>query len=476
MPRTWRAVLARMGTPTGDGRILDPAGAASRDLPLPLSWQQMSGDGHGGSQIVARIESLSFDNGMVTATGTMLDSAPWEVFEQIEAGVIGPSVDLDDLEYVMDDQERLVLTKWRVAGATLVSIPAFAEVSITLDPEPVQPLDTDAGIAERDAAAGRLPRPMTPEEGAMIGESFFNGQSLAAFGLAKTLHTFERSPHSGAGNCSCGMAEQSAVHPHAYVAADTSRGQEPGCLCAKQEDDPIHDPGLTASLEVQRAPTSLPPLDWFMKPDLDRLTPLTVSDTGRVFGHIAGWESCHVGLPGCVTPPSSYSNYSYFLQSSQPLADGTEIPVGTLVAGPRHADAQLAFHAATQHYDDPSAAVARVTAGEDEFGIWVAGWLLPTATETARQTFMTSPVSGDWRRVGGNLELIAVCSVNSAGFPIPKARVAFSNGAQRTLIGTFGVQPVTGTYDRPETHAFGNKYVFEAMARARWAWSQTKGR
>lgn len=414
MPRTWRAVLARMGTPTGDGRILDPAGAASRDLPLPLSWQQMSGDGHGGSQIVARIESLSFDNGMVTAAGTMLDSAPYEVYEQIEAGVIGPSVDLDDLEYVMDESnDLLVLTKWRVAGATLVSIPAFAEVSITLDPEPVQPLDTDAGIAERDAAAGRLPRPMTPEEGAMIGESFFNGQSLAAF---------------------------------------------------------------AASAEVQERPTSLPPLDWFMKPDLERLTPLTVSDTGRVFGHIAGWGSCHVGLPGCVTPPPSYSNYSYFLQSSQPLADGTEIPVGTLVAGPRHADAQLAFHAATQHYDDPSAAVARVTAGEDEFGIWVAGWVLPTATEQARATFLSSPVSGDWRRVGGNLELIAVCSVNSAGFPIPNARVAFSNGAQRTLIGTFGVQPVSGAYDRPETHVVGNKQVFEAMARARWAWSQTKGR
>lgn len=399
MPRTWRAVLARMGTPTGDGRILDPAGAASRDLPLPLSWQQMSGDGHGGSQIVARIESLQFANGMVTATGTMLDSAPWEVFEQIDAGVIGPSVDLDDIEYVMSDDELVVLTKWRVAGATLVSIPAFAEVSITLDPEPVEPLSDSGELNDAVHGDETTDRPQ-----------YWNSDRLAE------LASF--------------------------------------------------------GLEVQERPTSLPPLDWFMKPDLDRLTPLTVSDTGRVFGHIAGWESCHVGLPGCVTPPSSYSNYSYFLQSSQTLTDGTTIPVGTLVAGPRHADAQLAFHAATQHYDDPSAAVARVTAGEDEFGIWVAGWVLPTAAPQARETFMSSPVSGDWRRVGGNLELIAVCSVNSAGFPIPKARVAFSNGHQRTLIGTFGVQPVSG--DLPEV---GKKDITDAdTARARWAWSQTKGR
>lgn len=350
MPRSWSAVLARIGVPTGDGRILAPGGGTARSLPLPLSFQDRSGEGHGGSTVVGRIESVQFADGMVTATGSMLDSAEYgDVVEQLEAGVIGPSVDLDDIEYVMDENELLVLTKWRVAGATLVAIPAFADVSLTLDPLPAEPV-MDAVQAESEVAF----------------DSFF--ASAAA---------------------------------------------------------PV-----------------LPPLDWFRKPDVDRLTPLTVSDTGRVFGHIGGWDTCHVGLPGCVTPPASMSNYAYFLQSSQLTAEGTELPVGTLVAGPRHADAQLAFHAATQHYDDPEAAVARVMAGEDEFGIWVAGWMLPGASEEARATFLSSPVSGDWRRVGGNLELIAVCSVNSAGFPVPRARVAFSSGHQRTLIGSFGVTPV----------------------------------
>lgn len=353
MPRSWSAVLARIGVPTGDGRILAPGGGTARSLPLPLSFQDRSGEGHGGSTVVGRIESVQFADGMVTATGSMLDSAEYgDVVEQLEAGVIGPSVDLDDIEYVMDENELLVLTKWRVAGATLVAIPAFADVSLTLDPLPAEPV-MDAVQAESEVAF----------------DSFFASAA----------------------------------------------------------------PSVTSVL---------PPLDWFRKPDVDRLTPLTVSDTGRVFGHIGGWDTCHVGLPGCVTPPASMSNYAYFLQSSQLTAEGTELPVGTLVAGPRHADAQLAFHAATQHYDDPEAAVARVMAGEDEFGIWVAGWMLPGASEEARATFLSSPVSGDWRRVGGNLELIAVCSVNSAGFPVPRARVAFSSGHQRTLIGSFGVTPV----------------------------------
>lgn len=384
MARTWNAVLARLGVPTGDGRIIDPAGGSSRSLPLPISYQPVSSDGHDGSIVVARMETLRIADGMVTATGTLLDSAPWEMIEQLEAEVIGPSVDLDDIEYVMDAEERLVLTKWRVAGATLVAIPAFADVSFTLDPLPAEPMEETVKAEDMDWM---------------------------------------------------------------YASATATQ--------------------------------VLPPSDWFKRPDLDRLTPITVSDTGRVFGHIAGWETCHVGLPGCVTPPSSMSDYSYFHVADQATQDGLTLPVGTLVAGPRHADAQLAFQAAQAHYDDPDAAVAKVRAGEDEFGIWVAGWIKPDAKDAARETFMSSPVSGDWRRIGGSLELIAVCSVNAPGFPVPKSRVHFANGAQRALIGTFGSQPVTGP--EPEVPTYPTKLhvvPLEAVgqtARAKWAWATKKG-
>ena len=375
MTRTWSAVLARLGVPTGDGRILSPAGGSSRDLPLPLMWQELSDDGHGGSRVVARMETLRIGDGMVTATGTMLDSAPYAVIEQLEAGLLGPSVDLDDIEYTMGDQERLVITKWRISGATLVAIPAFADVSLTLDPEAAMPMEGEEAVPSDWLYASAHPEP-------------------------------------------------------------------------------------------------LPPLDWFRPPDLDRLTPLTVSDTGRVFGHIAGWGSCHIGLPGCVTPPLSASGYTYFHVAEQATAEGPVLPVGTLVAGPRHADAQLAFQAAQQHYDDPSAAVARVVAGEDGHGIWVAGWMLPGASVEATEVFRTSPVSGDWRRIGGSLEMIAVCSVNAPGFPVPRARVAFSNGHQRALIGSFGVLPQTEAQYRC-TSVIDAVTEASEQARARWAWVQT---
>ncbi len=136
MPRTWSAVLARTGVRTGDGRILNEGGGSSRDLPRPIMWQERTSEGHSGSVIVARMETLRIGDGMVTATGTMLDDVPYKVIEELEAGVIGPSVDLDDIEYVMDENENIVLTQWRVAGATLVAVPAFADVSFTLDPLP----------------------------------------------------------------------------------------------------------------------------------------------------------------------------------------------------------------------------------------------------------------------------------------------------------------------------------------------------
>lgn len=385
MPRTWHGVLARLGVRTGDGRILSETGGGSRDLPLALMYQRMTSEGHAGSELIGRIESVRIADGMVYATGSLLDSVSYDVIEALESGAVGPSVDLDDIEYVMDENENIVLTQWRLAGTTVVSVPAFADVHLTLDPEPVPAVYESAGYADWDAY----------------------GASLAAFALAQ---------------------------------------------------------------REERATPVLPPAEWFARPDVDGLTPLTVTDTGRVFGHIAPWNECHVGLPGCVTAPASMTDYAHFHTGSQPVQGGQSVPVGTLVTGPRHADPQVAFRAAQQHYDDLDAAVARVVAGEDEFGIWVAGWMLPDANPARVEQFLASPVSGDWRRVGGSLELIAVCSVNAPGFPVPRARVSFANGAQRSLVGSFGVTARRG--EIPASCPSGLDRSMINAARARWAASE----
>lgn len=379
MGRRFTGVMGRLGTPTGDRRIISPGGLTSRDLPLPMAWQRESSDGHSGSVVVGRIEEITFHQDMVTYAGHMLDvSGAWDAEELIEAGVIGPSMDLDDMTYVVDEDDRIVITSARIAGATLVSIPAFAEVSITLDPLPAPEVE---------------------------------------------------------------RVESAEDVEWMYASA------APG--------------------DVSRE--TLPPLEWFVRPSFDGPTPLTVTEEGRVFGHIAPWGQCHVGLPGCTTPPHSLTDYAHFLRKPQMTRDGTVVPVGVITVGGGHADAKLGLIPATGHYDNPDWATAKVFAGEDEYGIWVAGWILPGADPVKVEQLRTLDVSGDWRQAGGNLELMGIACVVEPGFPVlRKVHFSLEQGGQQTLIGQFKV--TAATVEQGDV----SRETSQDDARARWAWANRK--
>jgi hypothetical protein len=49
---------------------------------------------------------------------------------------------------------------------------------------------------------------------------------------------------------------------------------------------------------------------------------------------------------------------------------------------------------------------------------------VPEADDAAVRVMRATPLSGDWRRIGGNLEMVAALHVNTAGFPIPRAFTA----------------------------------------------------
>src|SRR5699024_2335066 len=51
-----------------------------------------------------------------------------------------------------------------------------------------------------------------------------------------------------------------------------------------------------------------PPRDWFSDPQLTEPAPIVVQADGRVFGHLATWDSCHIAHPDfCTSPPTSQS-------------------------------------------------------------------------------------------------------------------------------------------------------------------------
>ncbi|SHL52880.1 hypothetical protein SAMN05443637_1354 [Pseudonocardia thermophila] len=192
-------------------------------------------------------------------------------------------------------------------------------------------------------------------------------------------------------------------------------------------------PGSGDLDSVVAAAAPRPPAWWFTDPKLDGPTPLQVTEDGRVYGHLATWGQCHVSFPNqCVTPPRSSSGYAYFRVGAVLCDDGTEVAVGHITLDTGHAAPELGRHAAAAHYDNTGTVVADVAAGEDEYGIWVAGALRPHVDELTRAKLRASALSGDWRRVGDGLELVAALAVNTPGFPIPRARVAA--GAPLSLV------------------------------------------
>lgn len=161
---------------------------------------------------------------------------------------------------------------------------------------------------------------------------------------------------------------------------------------------------------------------YFADPQLDQLTPLTVDADGRVYGHLAGWNVCHFGIGTsgrCQMAPHSMTGYAYF-HVSEIDTDQGRLPVGRLTIGGGHAGPSAGVRAALAHYDDVGSSWAYVRAYEDEFGIAVAGQVHPSATAEQVREGSGTPLSGDWRKVGSNLELVAALGVVSGGFPIPR--------------------------------------------------------
>ena len=178
----------------------------------------------------------------------------------------------------------------------------------------------------------------------------------------------------------------------------------------------------------------------FANPGLTAVTPMTITEDGRIFGHLAAWDTCHVGIKDvCVTAPPSASQYAYFA-TGQVLTDDGPIPVGQITMDTGHADLSLDAFAAASHYDNTGTAVADVAVGDDEHGIWFAGMLRKNVDpDTVRRAMAAGQVSGDWRGIRGNMELVAALVVNTPGFPIP--RFAYRHGVQTALVAPMSPVP-----------------------------------
>lgn len=181
---------------------------------------------------------------------------------------------------------------------------------------------------------------------------------------------------------------------------------------------------------------AMAPSSWFDDPKLTGPTPLHVDlDTGRVYGHLATWGVCHIGIPGvCTTAPHSSTNYAHFRTGAIRTEEGSEVSVGQITLATGHAPIKASAQAAAAHYDNTGSVVADIAAGEDSYGIWVAGSLRSGVDLDTASILKAASLSGDWRTIGGKLELVGALAVNVPGFPIPRTSLAASADRQESLI------------------------------------------
>lgn len=260
------------------------------------------------------------------------------------------------------------------------------------------------------------------------------------------------------------LAEEAADAPPQIMAAIKVLASFFGSKDKKDEEKPMKDdeesygyppPGKAASvtpIKKRNLMAAAFPVkaeaEWFENPNLTAATPLTVSDDGRIFGHIATWGTCHVGITNdCVMPPRSSGEYQFF-RTGEITASGQKIAVGQITIDTGHADINASAKTAAAHYDNTGTAAADVVAGEDQFGIWVAGAIRAGATHEQVHALRAAAPSGDWRVIGGRHELVGILAVNVPGFPVPRNLAASAYGYDAdgkviTIIatGNQGLQP-----------------------------------
>ena len=124
--------LALMDVQTGDGRLLDSAGRGTRDLPLTIYAQFVNDLGHGSAVIVGALHEVTFEDGVASGSGWLLDDANGrQLVTYLKTGSLtGNSVDLAEVkaQYEFDESSEEIsirFTEWKLAATTFVGKPAF---------------------------------------------------------------------------------------------------------------------------------------------------------------------------------------------------------------------------------------------------------------------------------------------------------------------------------------------------------------
>lgn len=437
------AYVVPEGLRTSDRRSIDTGALSWRNPPLPLMFIDRYTYGHDEAVFVGNL--TNFRKEEVDGVMWVLADVEWDDFEEnenaaeafrlVDSGKMsGISADITDVVadlvvhevdeegWPLDWEE--VIRSGVVAAATIVPIPAFAAAHISRrSGEEEAAAETEDALAASGVDIVKLVR-----------RTYLTaaGHQVTEYADDTIIVMFE--PDEDA------APEAEAVEEAAIEDAAAKIEEELADLFDTDVDRIVE--AITAAMVEMPEPY---PSEWFADPGFEGPTAKTVTSDGRVFGHMALWNSCHTAYSdACVTAPKPGPNgFAAFLLGNIDTEDG-EIPVGTLTMNTGHAGMGHSPKDTVAHYDNTGTAAAFVNVGADDHGIWFAGVLAPNLTAEQVRTFKAAKLSGDWRVLedGGQLELVACLAVNTPGFPVPQARVASAHQTALVAAGAPKLEPV----------------------------------
>lgn len=361
----WEGVLTVEGIESGDGRMLGQGALTWRTLPVPLMLQETNLPGHEGSVPCGSIQEI----------------------ERVGQNIVGRGVFHDGEN---GEKARAYIEQGTMRG---VSVDIDRAVVLFADPETGEEITVD------DYLYGGVPAVELLVEGRVMGATIcaFPAFQEANINVVASEDVDDALVAAGAR----GDVWQVATPTTQWVV----KGQEPMALVASAGS--LLDEVLVA-----------PPSEWFSARPMEEPEPFSVGADGRCYGLIAKFGSCHIGFGNrCVPVPRSSDFAAFYSPDKHVLtSDGQKVAAGPIIMDTVHPNLRMVASDAQAHYAHTGSAIADVALYVNQHGIVAAGAVRPGVDPAALRKFRTSDISPDWRKLGGELKVVALLAVNTSGF------------------------------------------------------------
>lgn len=324
------------------------------------------------------------------------------------------------------------ITRARVRGATLVTVPAFARARIVLVPrEDDTGEDTAASATAALTAAGETRSSVVYYVRASPAPV---GAPDVARALGISVSTARR--HLGE---AVKAGELVRLRPGLYIGATSRPGDDTTASATVEghvhygSDDVLGD--LAASAWTAMRDADPMPAAWFREPTPEELPPGSGGvhyAGGRIYGWVAQAGEPHAGYPGRNLTIESLGklDMTHFLRARFKLDDGSYVKAGAFTMNAPHSRDGAECDTASCQFDDSRTVAGVITVGLSDGGLWFSGAAAPWLSTWDRTVFMSCQPSYHMRQASsGQWQLRAVLSVPVPGHssPLIAAAVERSN-------------------------------------------------